>query len=343
MNIPDIIASEAELEALLTQPDERLVSMMRSLEGDIMILGIGGKMGLTLGSLAVNAVRKAGVDKEVIGVSRFSDPDARQQLEDGGLKTVTCDLLEPKEVAELPTARNIIYMAGRKFGTAGAESLTWAMNTVVPTNVARHLPESRVVVFSSGAVYGRMDANASPDAEDATTHPKAEYAQSVVGRERVFEYFSRTFGTRVLQYRLYYAIDLRYGVLHDIATWIWNDQPVPLAVDTTTAIWQGDANRYAIMCLDHCSSPPNILNIGSGPLSVRDVATQLANHMGKQVEFSGEASGVGSVPDVSKCVSLFGEPHINLDRMIRWQAHWTKTGGRSLDKPTGFHVTSGTY
>ena len=343
MNAPEIIATEFELNALLTQPDESLCSMMQSLEDDIMILGIGGKIGSTLGPLAVNAVREAGVEKDVFGVSRFSNLDARKQLEASGLKTISCDLLDPDEVAKLPTVKNIIYLAGRKFGTSGAESLTWAMNTVVPTNVGRHFKGSRIVAFSSGAVYGRMDANATPDTEDMPAHPKAEYGQSVVGRERVFEYFSRTFGTAALQYRLYYAIDLRYGVLHDIATWIWNDQPVPLGVDTTTAIWQGDTSRYAILCLDHCASPPSVLNIGSGPLSVRDIATQLGEHMGKAVKFSGEETGVGPVPDISKCFSLFGKPYVNLDQMIRWQAHWTKMGGRTFDKPTGFQVADGAY
>jgi nucleoside-diphosphate-sugar epimerase len=343
MNTPETIANETELDALLTQPDESLTAMMRALEGDIMILGIGGKMGLTLGAQAVNAVREAGVEKDVIGVSRFSESGAQSQLEAGGLKTIGCDLLDPDEVAKLPATKNIIYMAGRKFGTGGGEAMTWAMNTVVPANIGRHFKDSRVVVFSSGAVYGRMDANASPDTEETPSRPKAEYGQSVVGRERVFEYFSRQHGLEALHYRLYYAIDLRYGVLHDIASWIWNDAPVPLNVDTTTAIWQGDANRYAIMCLDHCSAPPNILNIGSGPLSVRDIATQLASHMGKDAQFTGTESGVGAVPDVSKCASLFGEPQVHLEQMIRWQAHWTKTGGRSLEKPTGFHITDGVY
>lgn len=343
MNYPDIIATESELDAVLAQPDERLCSMMQSLDGDIMILGIGGKMGLSLGALAVNAVREAGVEKDVIGVSRFSDPDARAELEAGGLKTIACDLLDPEAVAQLPPARNVIYMPGRKFGTVGAEALTWAMNTVVPANVGRHFKESRIVVFSSGAVYGRLDSSGPPDTEDTPTSPRGEYGQSVIGRERVFEYFSREFGTEALQYRLYYAIDLRYGILHDIASWVWNDEPVPLGVDTTTAVWQGDANRYALLSLLHCASPPDILNVGSGPLSVRDLATEMAGHMGREVQFSGEAGGVGAVPDVSKCESLFGEPYVNLDQMLRWQAHWIKSGGRSLNKPTGFQVTDGAH
>jgi len=344
MNQPEHIETEEQLDDVLTRPDAGLTEMMGRLDGDIMILGIGGKMGLTLGGLAVRAVKAAGAEKRVIGVSRFSEAGSRELLESWGLATIACDLLEPDCVNELPRIENIIYMAGRKFGTHGAESLTWAMNTVVPSNVGRHFRDSRIVVFSSGAVYGRLAREERGDREDTSPRPRAEYGQSVLGRERVFEFFSRTHGTPVLQYRLYYAIDLRYGVLYDIGRMVWDEQPIPLNVDTTTAIWQGDANAYALRCLEHAASPPVILNVGGREaLSVADIARRFGQLMDRDVRFEGEGTGEGAVPDVGRCERLFGEPVVTVDQMVRWQADWIMRQGRSLDKPTGFQVVSGDY
>ena len=341
--IPDQIADETQLNALLASPNDALVDFMRNLDGDLMVLGIAGKMGVSLGHLAVSAIQKAGVDKTVYGVARFSDPAARTTLDSIGVKTIQCDLLDRGAVAQLPPIPNLLFMAGRKFGTSGAQSLTWAMNTIVPANVAEKFRTSKIVVFSTGCVYPLVRSNEAAN-ESVAPAPVGEYAQSCLGRERVFEYYSSAHETPVCLYRLNYAIDLRYGILFDIAEQIWNSQPVNNSVESFNVIWQGDANHQALMCLGHCESPPEALNV-TGPeiLSTENVAHQMGKLMNKEVLFSTTSGGRSYLSDSGKATALFGMPSLSADQLIRWQTHWVMAGGRSLNKPTHFEVNTGDY
>jgi nucleoside-diphosphate-sugar epimerase len=344
MTMPDVIETEAVLDDIMSAPTAQLVEFMSSLKGDVMILGIAGKMGIALGMAAVRACREAGVDKKIIGVSRFSDPAAREKVEAAGLETISCDLLDRFAVDRLPRVPNVIYMAGRKFGTAGAEALTWAANAVIPANVGHHFTDSRIVVFSSGNVYPLTPVTSGGAQETDAVGPIGEYAQSCIGRERVFSYFSQENETPMLLFRLNYAIDLRYGVLYDIGQSVFNDQSVSVNNGCFNCIWQGDANIQAILSLGQCTTPPNILNItGPETVSVRRVAEMFGTIWDKPVTYSGEEATSALIGNAKKAIDLFGYPTVSLERMIRWTAHWIKIGGAALGKPTHFEVRSGKY
>lgn len=336
--------TEDELNARLSMPSAQLVEMMRRLSGDILVLGIGGKMGVTLGMAAVRAAREAGSSSRVIGVSRFSDAEARATLEGHGIGTVACDLLDPKAVDRLPDAPNIIFMAGRKFGTEGQEALTWAMNTIVPANVCRRFAKSRIVAFSTGCVYPLVERDSGGCTETTAPAPVGEYAQSALGRERVFQYFSETHAVPVCLLRLNYAIDLRYGVLHDIASRVYARQPVSTTVPYFNCIWQGDANVRALLALEHCAAPARILNI-TGPeiLSTRQVALRFGELLDRTVVFDSQTAAPAYLNDASAAATLFGRPSVSSEVMIRWTADWIRRGGRSLNKATHFEICDGRF
>ena len=318
---------------------------MQRLEGDLIILGIAGKMGVTLGMLAARAIAAAGAHKRVIGVARFTDETARATLEAHGVETLRCDLLDREAVAMLPRVPNVIYMAGRKFGTQEDADLTWALNVIAPENAAHHFRASRIVAFSTGCVYPLVTATSGGCTENEPPAPAGEYAQSCLGRERVFGYHSRVHGARVCLVRLNYAIDLRYGVLHDIGQQVYAGQPVDLSVSHFNAIWQGDANRQALLCLEHCAAPANILNItGPETISVRFVAETFGRFFGREARFTGSVEGSRMyLSNAAKATALFGYPTVPLAQMIHWQAAWIKAGGRTLGKPTHFEVTDGKF
>ncbi len=341
---PETIRSESELDALLARPYPEVTELMRRLEGDIAILGIAGKMGVSLGLAAVNAIREAGVKKTVYGVSRFSDASAVQALERAGIVPLRCDLLDRAAVATLPRVPNVVFMAGRKFGTTGEEDLTWAMNTVVPAQVCEHFAASRIVAFSTGCVYPLVPLGTAGCTEEVPPNPVGEYGQSCLGRERTFGYFSHARGTPVCLLRLNYALDLRYGVLHDIAQAIWDGRPVDRTVGWFNALWQGDANNQALLALTCCASPAAALNLtGPETISVTTVANTLGRLLGKPVTFSGETGPVAYLNNASRAHRLFGYPRVAFDTVVRWTAEWVKAGGRSLGKPTHFEVSSGTF
>lgn len=341
---PACPTNESQLDELLATPSPSLIECMRRLEGDIMVLGIGGKMGPSLGAAAVRAARAAGIEKTVFGVSRFSTPGVRGSLEKAGIRTVSCDLLDAEAVATLPRVSNVVYMAGRKFGTEGNEDLTWAMNTVAPAHVAEHFARSRICVFSTGCVYPLRTPGAGGCRETDAPAPVGEYAQSCLGRERIFSYYSRRNGTPVCLLRLNYAIELRYGVLHDLAKRIINGKPIDTDVGAVNVIWQGDANCQALLALEHCTSPHNVLNI-TGPeiLSVRALATDIGEALGRHVELTGDDRGAGYLSNATRARKLFGPPRIGPDLLIEWTAQWLDSGGRSLNKPTHFEVQNGKY
>lgn len=337
-------ATDADVDAFMARPGPDLVDLMGRLEGDIAILGIAGKMGITLGALAVNATRAAGVKRTVYGVSRFSDPAAMAALERSGIVPLRCDLLDRSAVAALPKPAHVVFMAGRKFGTSGEESLTWAMNTVVPANVCEHFSGSRIVAFSTGCVYPCVPLSRVGCVESDPPAPVGEYAQSCLGRERTFEYYSRRQGTAVCLLRLNYALDVRYGVIHDLAQAVWQERPVSRNVAYFNGIWQGDANAQALMALEHCGAPPAVLNItGPETISVEATAETLGRLMGKAVTYAGEPGPVAYLNNASRAHGLFGYPRVPLADVIRWTAEWVRQGGRSLGKPTHFEVSDGTY
>ena len=333
-----------QLEAKLAEPSEALIQDLARVEGDIMILGVGGKMGPSLARLAKNAIVKGGLNKRVIGVSRFSSEEAKRELEDAGVETISCNLLNDEELFSLPHADNIIYMAGNKFGTTGKEHFTWAMNTYLPGRVAEKFKDSKIVVFSSGNIYPFTSYGSGGANESVSPEPIGEYAQSTLGRERIFEYHSHKNGTPMLFYRLNYAIDMRYGVLLEVAKAVHEQRPINLAMGHANVIWQGDANSMALRCLTECSNPPAIMNItGPETLSIRWVAEQFAKRFGKEALFEGQESEKALLNNASKSHQRFGYPEVSLLQMIDWLTEWVEVGGATWNKPTGFQERKGKF
>ncbi len=336
--------TEDQLEELLSRPCSPDVECMSRLKGDIMILGAGGKMGPSLALRAKRATDEAGVARRILAVSRFSSLAARDQLEQRGVQTLVCDFLDRDQVGRLPDCENVLYLAGRKFGTGDRSDLTWASNTIAPANIALRFQRSRLVVFSTGNVYPLVAADGPGSVETDAPGPVGEYAQSCLGRERVMEYFSREFGTPCLMFRLNYAVDLRYGVLVDIAWKVRNSTPIDLTVGYANVIWQGDANSLALRSLSLCQSPPRILNVtGPEKLSVRDVAAWFAGRWRKEVRFQGEEGTTALLSDSSLGCSLLGEPEISAEKLMQWVAQWVESGGSYLGKPTKYEVSDGRF
>ncbi len=339
-----LIDTEEQLEDVLSTPGPALCEMMRRLRGDIMVLGAGGKMGPSLVRLARRAGDEVGVRRRVIAASIFDSDQLRVDLERAGVETISCDLLDPRQIATIPQCENIIYMAGRKFGSTDRPDLTWAINVLLPAAVLRHFRDSRIVAFSSGNIYPFVTVASGGSRETDEVAPVGEYAQTCLGRERVFEYYSREFGTSILLFRLNYAVDLRYGVLVDIATRVYHGQPVQLQVGHFNTLWQGDANSYALRCLEICEAPPRMLNV-TGPeiVSVRKAALFFAERFHREARFEGEESETALLSNASTCHALFGPPSVRLEQLQEWVAHWVQIGGASLNKPTHFEVKNGRY
>ena len=339
-----MIETVEQLEELLSRPSEADRAFVRQLEGDILILGVAGKMGPTLAKRARRACAEAGVARRIIGVSRFSSPETKRDLEAAGVETLAADLMDERDLAALPQAPNVIYMAARKFGTTGAEHLTWAMNTYLPGRVAERFRHSRIVAFSSGNVYPLVPVSSGGATEDTPTIPVGEYAQSVLGRERMFQHFSSKYGTPVALLRLNYAIDLRYGVLLDTGLKVFERRPVNLAMGNANVIWQGDANSVTLRALGICSSPPAILNLtGPETLSVRWIASRFGAHFGVEPVFEGAEAPTALLNNAARSFHRFGYPSVSVEQMIEWTAHWIKTGGALLNKPTHFEARDGKF
>ncbi|MBL6705383.1 MAG: NAD-dependent epimerase/dehydratase family protein [Planctomycetaceae bacterium] len=338
------IQTVEQLDDALSLPPDSLVKSLAKLDGDILVLGVAGKMGPTLARMAKRASDQAGVVRRVIGVARFSNPAVQKKLDAWGIETVKTDLLDEQAMAALPDAPNIVFMAGMKFGSTGNESLTWAMNTVVPAIVASRYRDSRIAAFSTGNVYGLVPVSSGGSIETDSLNPAGEYAMSCLGRERIFEHFSRTNGTPLSIIRLNYACELRYGVLVDLATKIRNGQPIDLTMGSFNVIWQGDANAHALASLSDCNSPPFVINVtGSETLSVRTVSEQLAERLSRPVEFVGEESPTALLNNARVSHDKYGLPEVPISQLLNNVADWVSRDGETLDKPTGFEVRNGKF
>lgn len=334
----------ALLEQELYKPSPELLAEISDLEGDIIFLGVGGKMGPSMARLARLAADTAGIKKRIIGVSRFSDQQARAQLEAEGIETISADLLNEEDLSALPDAANVMYLAGTKFGTTGKEAFTWAMNAYLPGRVAEKYKNSRIVAFSTGNVYPYTHISSGGASEDVIPEPVGEYGQSCLGRERVFQYFSEKHSIPTLIYRLNYAIDLRYGVILEVAKSVIEGRPIDLTTGNVNVIWQGDANEIALRCFRHCNVPAKLLNVtGPETVSIQWLAQQIGNLVDKKPVFTNEVQPTALLSNASECHRLFGYPRVTLKQMIEITVAWLQRGGATINKPTHFQERKGQY
>ena len=339
-----MIANEQQLEDVLAEPSQADARAMAEMEGDLLILGVAGKMGPSLAKRARRACARAKLPKRIIGVARFSDPRVQQELQAVGIETVSADLLAPGAMATLPDAPNVLYMAARKFGSTGAEHLTWAMNTLLPALVADRYATSRIVAFSTGNVYPLVPVAQGGASESTPTGPVGEYAQSALGRERIFEYFSQRNQTPAMFLRLNYAIDLRYGVLLDIGQRVFERRPVDVSMGHVNVIWQGEANSIALRTFALCQSPPAVLNVtGPETVPVRWIAHRFGERFGVEPTVTGVESETALLSNAARCHRLFGYPSVTVEQMIEWLAEWIGMGGATLSKPTHFETRDGRF
>ena len=333
-----------DLDKMMYRINDEFVDDVRAINGDFLILGAGGKMGPSLCKLTKLAVDAAKVKRKVIAVSRFSNKAAETEMHDLGIETISMDLMDDNALQQLPDVENVIYMAGTKFGTTGNESYTWAMNAYLPGRVAEKFKRSRIVAFSTGNVYPLTSITTSGPSEEHPVAPIGEYAQSCLGRERMFEYFSKNNGTPVLIYRLNYAIDFRYGVLLEIAKAVKSQKPIDLSMGHVNIIWQGDANQIAIRSLKLCSSPPAVLNVtGAKAIPVRSIANEFGKVFGVNPSFKNEEQATALLSNASKMEEMFPFKKITVNEMIMMTAQWLELGGSQLDKPTHFQERTGKF
>lgn len=339
------ISTEEELIDVLAEPYPEDIEFARTqLEGDVMILGAGGKLGPTLIGRILRATERAGTDTTVYAVSRFSDPAIESRLQSWGAETISVDLLQPGALDDLPDCENIIYLVGMKFGADDQRPKTWAINSYLPGEVARRFADSRIVALSTSNVYPFVPVDSGGAKESDDPGPVGEYAQSCLGRERVFQYFARENDTPTCLLRLNYAIELRYGVLVDIGKRVYNDEAVPLDMGHFKAIWQGDANSMCFRSLGATDVPAEVLNItGTDTQSVRLIAEQFGDEFDREVTFKGETSETVLLNDASRSHDLFGEPELYVEEVVPAVASWLAADGTTLGKPTKFHVRDGTF
>jgi nucleoside-diphosphate-sugar epimerase len=331
--------TEAELEDALSEPTPGVVETLARHPGDVILLGAAGKMGPTLGRMT----KRAAPERRVIAVSRFS-AGGEEAFTAHGVEAVRCDLLNESEVAKLPDAPNVVYMPGRKFGSTGDEGTTWAINCYLPALVCKKYAGSRIVAFSTGNVYPFSRPETGGPAEQTPPNPVGEYGMSALGRERMFGYFSRALGIPVAIIRLNYAVDLRYGVLVDVARKVQAGEPVDLAMGYFNTIWQGDANAMTLRAFDHCSAPPRVFNV-TGPevLGVRRVAERFGELFGVKPRFTGTEGETALLSNAAAGIAALGPLRVSTDQLIGWVADWLRRGGRLLNKPTHFEATDGRF
>ena len=339
-SLPDRFDTVAALDEFLTRPSRVLVDELASVDGDLLILGVAGKMGPTLARLA----KRATPSRRVIGVARFSDPAVKDRLAVDGVETIACDLLDRRAIEALPDAANVVFAAGHKFGATGNPGLTWAMNVHVPALVAERYRRSRIVAFSTGNVYGLAPVGSAGASEGTVPAPIGDYAQSCLGRERMFEFFSARHDTPGRIVRLNYAIDMRYGVIFDIASKVHRGETIDLSMGHVNVIWQGDANAQVLRCLARCTTPTTPINVtGPETISIRWLARELAQRFGVEAKLAGSEAETALLSDTTLAAATFGYPLVPLGTMLDWVADWVRAGGTSFGKPTKFEVRSGDF
>ena len=344
MNFPESIQSVEELDRILAVPADAVVEAVRELPGDLMLLGVGGKMGPSLALLAQNAIRQAGLKKKVYGVARFSSDGTQEYLQSAGIHTIRCDVMDDAAMQRLPDVENVVYMVGMKFGATGREAQTWAINSYLPGRVCEKFKNSRIVLFSTGCVYPLVEVSRGGSRETDPPEPVGEYAQSALGRERVFEHFSRQYGIPGLIFRLNYAIDLRYGVLLDVARKVHQQQPIGLEMGHANVIWQGDANAIVLRSFALTESPPSVLNVtGPETVSIRMLAQRFGEIFGIEPVFEKNEAPTALLSNAARCFRHFGYPQVPLEQMIAWTAAWVQQGGVTYNKPTNFETRSGKF
>tara|TARA_Y100000588_G_scaffold182908_1_gene196682 strand:+ start:721 stop:1758 length:1038 start_codon:yes stop_codon:yes gene_type:complete len=343
-NYPDHIESEEALEEVLSRPSSKLIALMAQLKGDIIFLGVSGKMGISMTCMAKRACEEAGVDKRILGVSRFSESGNKSYLEERGIEILSGDLLDPAFLNALPDFKNLVHLAGIKFGTQGNEANTWAMNVWLPGMVAEKFKNSRIVALSTGCVYPLVNVESGGSVESDPAGPVGEYAQSCLGRERAFEYGSEKHGTSVVLIRLNYSVETRYGVLVDVANKVLNEQPVDVTMGFANVIWQGDANDLILRCFDLASSPAHSINVtGPETLSIRKLANQFGEIFGKKPNIIGTEQPTALLSNAGNLFEQIGKPRVSLEQVIGWTAEWICSGKRLLGKPTHFEARDGNF
>jgi nucleoside-diphosphate-sugar epimerase len=344
MDFPERIQTEEQLDEFMTQPRAQLIEFIKTMEGPLLLLGASGKMGPTLAVLARRAAMQARVQLRTVAASRFSDDGTRGSLERQGIETIACELLDREALEKLPDAPNIIYLVGMKFGTGRNPSMTWAVNTLIPSHVAERFPHARIVALSTGNVYPFVKVVSGGAVEDDPLTPVGEYANAAVARERIFEYHAKQNGTPLVFARLNYAVDLRYGVLLDIAQKVWAGKDVDVSMGYLNCIWQGDANEFILRALGLAQSPPLPMNLtGTEILSVRQLALRFGDLLGKQARIVGTEADFALLSNAARACELLGKPATPIESVMRWTADWVKHGGRTLNKPTHFEVRDGKY
>jgi nucleoside-diphosphate-sugar epimerase len=346
-DFPDKIDSTETLDELLSRPTDYVIAALHKLKGDILILGVAGKMGPTLARMAARALQAGGTSsgsRKVVGVARFSNPAHQAELEKHGIQTIKADLLDQKQLDSLPDAPNVVYMPAMKFGSTNQEALTWAMNTYLAGMCAQRYAKSKIVAFSTGNIYGLSPIALGGSTETGALNPIGDYAQSCLGRERMFEHFSRTLKVPTALIRLNYATELRYGVMVDMARKVWAGETIDLAMGSFNAIWQGDANAMTLASFAHATTPPFVLNV-AGPelLSVRRVCEEFGQLMNKPPTFTGVEASDALISNGQLGHRLFGYPRVPVQTMMKWIADWIMAGGASLGKPTHFEARDGKY
>lgn len=339
------IATSSALDLALSKPTSGVLETLRRNPGDVIVLGAGGKMGPTLTRMVRRGFDALGLQSQrVIAVSRFSSPNAIQSLQQSGVETIACDLTDRDAVSRLPDAPHIISLVGQKFGTQEAPELTWLTNTLVPAIIAERYASSQIVALSTGCVYPLVRTDGLGSCEGDPLEPPGEYANSCVGRERIFEYFAKRNNTPIILVRLCYAIDLRYGVLLDLAMKVLNRQPIDLTMGATHVIWQRDANARIIQCLDHTSVPAGAVNVtGRDRLQIRDLAFRLGQLLDREVEFTGKEALTAWLWNADRSYDWFGPPTVSIEEMLQATAHWVQSGGATLNRPTHFEVRDGKF
>jgi nucleoside-diphosphate-sugar epimerase len=333
--------SEEELEEALSRPSDTLTSLLAGIPGDLIVLGAGGKMGPSLARMA----KRATPERRVIAVSRWSNEDAAAAVRANGVETMRADLLDSRELAALPDAPNVVFMAGQKFGTSGSPSATWAMNAGVPALVAERFAAARIAVFSTGNVYPLTAPSRGGSRETDEPAPVGEYAYSCLARERLFTAAARRHGAPTAIVRLNYAHDLRYGVLTDLAGRLIRAEPIDLAMGYVNVIWQGDANAFALAALTRASAPdPFVVNVaGREILRVADLARALASRLGVEPRFTGAEGSDALLSNASRMGELLPDPLVPVDTLLDWVVDWIARGGRLLGKPTSFEKRDGRF